>query len=287
MTFSPPLHPGETISNRQLTKLFKCSSQGGMRRSHATDSLVLIADHTQRLYENRWIDGRFHFSGIGKKGDQDVGFSQNKTLAESADKPIAVFLFEVFESGRYVFAGRVTLHEAPYASSHPDADGCCRSVWVFPLRLIEGERSPQIAEELIRKNRKRNERLARKLTDKELVKRARDIKSRAGCRRATTTLYEKNVFVAELALRKASGICQLCEQPAPFRDRHGRPYLETHHIAWSSEGGEDTIDNTVALCPNCHTKMHTLNMKSDRRKLKKIAARNLYQHTLFGEVIFD
>ena len=68
MTFTPPLQPGDTISNRHLTKLFKCSSQGGMRRSHATDSLVLIADHTQRLYENRWIDGRFHFSGIGKKG---------------------------------------------------------------------------------------------------------------------------------------------------------------------------------------------------------------------------
>lgn len=257
-----------------------------MRRAHATESLVLIADHTLSLYENRWIDGRFHFSGIGTRGDQQLGFSQNKTLAESPDNPVSVFLFEVFETGRYIFTGRVVLAEAPYTASHPDIEGRCRSVWVFPLRLIEEERSPRIAEELIQKNRIRSERLARKLTDKELVKRAANIRSRAGCRRATINLYEKNVYVAELARRKANGSCQLCEQPAPFRDRNGRAFLETHHIKRISEGGEDTIDNTVALCPNCHAKMHALNLKSDCRRLKKKAARNVYQHTLFGEVIF-
>ena len=259
---------------------------GGMRRSHATDSLVLIADHTQSLYENRWIDGCFHFSGIGKKGDQQLGFSQNKTLAESTDSPISVFLFKVFEAGRYVYAGRVSLAGEPYTASHPDVEGSCRGVWVFPLQLIEGDRSLRIAEELIRKNRRRSERLARNLSDKELVKRAANIKSRAGCRRAITDLYEKNVFVAELSRRKANGICQLCDQPAPFNDRHGRPYLETHHITWIAAGGEDTIENSVALCPNCHAKMHKLNRKSDQRKLKKKATRNVYQHTLFGEVIF-
>ena len=279
MRFEPALQPGEAITNRKLTEVFRCSSQGGMRRSHATGSLVLIADHTQRLYENRWIDGRFHFSGIGKKGDQQLAFSQNKTLAESDQNPIDLFLFEVFETGRYVYAGRVALAEAPYQASHPDIEGSCRRVWMFPLRLIEGERSLQIAGELIRRNRKRGERVARNLSDKELVK-------RAGCRRATTDLYEKNVYVAELARRKANGTCQLCEQPAPFRDRQGHPFLEIHHIEWIAEGGADTIENTVALCPNCHAKMHNVNLKSDRKKLKKKAETNVFQFTLFDEVIF-
>ena len=285
MTFDPLLQPGDTISNRQLTELFQCSSQGGMRRSHATETLVLIADHTQSLYENRWIDGRFHYSGIGKRGDQQLAFGQNKTLAESMHEPIAVFLFEVFETGRYVYAGRVALADAPYKARQSDVDGCCRIVWMFPLRLIEGERSLQIAGKLIRRNRKRSERLARKLSDRQLVKRAANIQSRAGCRQATTEMYEKNVFVAELARRKANGICQLCELPAPFRDRHGRPFLETHHIEWISEGGEDTIVNTVALCPNCHAKMHHLNRKGDRRKLRKKAETNVFQYELFDEVV--
>jgi 5-methylcytosine-specific restriction protein A len=32
-------------------------------------------------------------------------------------------------------------------------------------------------------------------------------------------------------------------------------------------GGKDTIDNTVDLCPNCHRKMHVLDLKGDKEKL--------------------
>jgi len=32
-------------------------------------------------------------------------------------------------------------------------------------------------------------------------------------------------------------------------------------------GREDIIDNAVALCPNCHRKMHSLSLKSDIKKL--------------------
>ena len=55
--------------------------------------------------------------------------------------------------------------------------------------------------------------------------------------------------------------------PAPFIDKNGVPFLETHHIKWLSEGGDDSIQNTVALCPNCHRKMHSLNRKADINKL--------------------
>ena len=51
---------------------------------------------------------------------------------------------------------------------------------------------------------------------------------------------------------------------APFKTKDGTPYLETHHIVWLSNGGEENPDNTVALCPNCHRKMHSLNLKKDR-----------------------
>lgn len=50
-------------------------------------------------------------------------------------------------------------------------------------------------------------------------------------------------------------------------------YLETHHIVWVSQGGSDTMDNTVALCPNCHRKMHVLNLKEDKEYLKAVIER--------------
>jgi 5-methylcytosine-specific restriction protein A len=40
--------------------------------------------------------------------------------------------------------------------------------------------------------------------------------------------------------------------------------LEVHHIQWLSNDGDDTIDNIVALCPNCHRKMHILDLEKDR-----------------------
>lgn len=83
---------------------------------------------------------------------------------------------------------------------------------------------------------------------------------------------ERNPYIAEYAKRRANGICQLCGMPAPFNSpKTGEPYLESHHIIWLSDGGSDTIDNTVALCPNCHRKMHYVNDSEDVEKLKKVA----------------
>ena len=46
-------------------------------------------------------------------------------------------------------------------------------------------------------------------------------------------------------------------------------YRLTHHKKWLSNGGEDTTENTVALCPNCHRKMHALNLPQDVKMLKQ------------------
>lgn len=70
------------------------------------------------------------------------------------------------------------------------------------------------------------------------------------------------------ALFCANGKCELCGQQAPFNDANGNPYLEIHFIHWLSEGGMPIPENTVALCPNCHTKIHILNDPQDINKLK-------------------
>ena len=36
-----------------------------------------------------------------------------------------------------------------------------------------------------------------------------------------------------------------------------------------SKGGEDTVENAVALCPNCHRKMHSLCLEEDILTLQK------------------
>ena len=79
---------------------------------------------------------------------------------------------------------------------------------------------------------------------------------------ATEKRYARNPFVAELAKRRAAGVCDLCGKDAPFKNKWG-PYLEAHHVKPLAEGGADSIENVVALCPNCHRKIHSLQERKD------------------------
>ena len=101
----------------------------------------------------------------------------------------------------------------------------------------------------------------------EMEEQIENISGSGGLRRNNSYIYNRSNEVARETKRRANGICQLCNQKAPFIDKNGEPYLEAHHIVWLSRGGEDSTTNTVALCPNCHKKMHHLDLKEDVDKL--------------------
>jgi len=57
--------------------------------------------------------------------------------------------------------------------------------------------------------------------------------------------------VRRIAFARANGMCEDC----------GRKFsqgwqLDCHHIIPSSFGGDDTLDNAVMLCLECHAKRH-------------------------------
>ena len=79
MSFDHGLTVGNNINNDQLTEIFKCSPQGGMRKSNTTNTLVLVSDNTRGIYEDRWINDILHYTGMGLEGDQSLEYSQNKT----------------------------------------------------------------------------------------------------------------------------------------------------------------------------------------------------------------
>ena len=83
-----------------------------------------------------------------------------------------------------------------------------------------------------------------------------------------TRIYHRDPTIAAYVKKRANGCCQLCGQKAPFDDQNGDPYLECHHIDWLSKGGMDSAENCVALCPNCHRRMHILNDPADINTLK-------------------
>ena len=232
---------------------------------HRTNTLVIVSDHINPLYKDWWEGDIFHYAGMGTEGDQ-LSFAQNKTLAESNVSGVEVFLFEVFNHNQYTFKGKVELAGNPYQAQQPDKNKNLRWAWIFPLRLIGPQSQVSIPIEILQQSEEKKQKEARKLPHDELLKRAA-ISKPIEARQVSSTYYLRNPYVGEFAKQRAQGSCQLCRQPAPFKDKQGNPYLETHHVVWLSQNGEDSVGNTVALCPNCHRKMHILNLQTDIQKL--------------------
>lgn len=90
----------------------------------------------------------------------------------------------------------------------------------------------------------------------------------------TTKSYIRDPKVKAWVLRRANGICELCKQPAPFTSIDGLSYLEVHHVKPLAEGGPDTPDNTVAVCPNCHRELH---LGKDRKAKEAILYATILQ----------
>lgn len=136
MLFDPQLQIGQIISNSELSAIYKCGNMGGMRRSHTTNTLVIISDYTKGLYQDKWIGGTLHYTGMGKQGNQDIHWAQNATLAGCNQNGIDIHLFEVIDPGEYIYCGHVQLVGAPYTETQLDDNGVPRLVWMFPVRPV-------------------------------------------------------------------------------------------------------------------------------------------------------
>lgn len=82
MDFDPDLSTGQIINNSEMCDSFKCSPQGGMRRSKITNTLVIVSNHVEFINDDHWDEnGVFQYTGIGTEGDKCLSFMQNKTLS--------------------------------------------------------------------------------------------------------------------------------------------------------------------------------------------------------------
>lgn len=114
----------------------------------------------------------------------------------------------------------------------------------MPLEHLRDELNADVAE-------------AMQLSDEELQKRLSKAPRKPRRVNATISVFARDSAVVVFVLRRAKGKCEGCGSSAPFlRSSDGTPYLEVHHKKFLADGGEDTIENAIALCPNCHRRRH-------------------------------
>lgn len=93
------------------------------------------------------------------------------------------------------------------------------------------------------------------LSDSKLKQLLKDSPKKVKKVRVQTIAFNRDPVVREITLRQAKGKCRICKK-TPFYRPGGDPYLEVHHIIPLAKGGDDSIPNTIALCPNCHREQH-------------------------------
>ena len=109
-----------------------------------------------------------------------------------------------------------------------------------------------------------------------LQDRARNINPRPQQVQQIVNTYPRNNTLKNYIKRRSSYSCEMpnCNYQGFHKDNREQ-YIEVHHIIPLSEGGEDSIWNTVALCPNCHRALHYANNREELRQRLLIYLRNL------------
>ncbi|VTU25029.1 HNH endonuclease [Variovorax sp. SRS16] len=72
----------------------------------------------------------------------------------------------------------------------------------------------------------------------------------------SVTIFARDPDVKAWVLARAAGKCEACSGPAPFVTADDLPFLEVHHVRQLADQGADLVTNAVALCPNCHRRLH-------------------------------
>jgi 5-methylcytosine-specific restriction endonuclease McrA len=76
-------------------------------------------------------------------------------------------------------------------------------------------------------------------------------------RSQATMIYDRDPCVVTLRKQLANFRCEVDScQSVQFRTERDEIFIEVHHLVPLSEGGADTLENTVAVCPTHHRLLH-------------------------------
>lgn len=195
-------------------------------------------------YADRWReDGVFEYYGQGEYGDMKMARG-NLAIANHCKDGRSLLLFEKQKDGNLLFRGEMVL-DHHYTRAAPDRGGNLRQAIVFDLRqlaaIVEKDvDAPAFATDLSQL--------------RELAFSAAAPSTAVGV--AKRNVYQRSADVKAYVLARANGVCHGCGEPAPFQRKDGSPYLEPHHIRRASDGGPDDPRFVIALCPNCHRRVH-------------------------------
>lgn len=249
---------------RDIHDIYGGQHQGGISTPKNQPVIFIFmsgSGHQHGYYDFTDENGVFNYTGEGQIGDM-VMQGGNKAIRDHQRSGKTIHVFEQTRKAyvRYVGTAECLGYKE---ESRPDTNGQPRNAFIFLLDInsIKNTQEKDLSKELA--SNKDIESNLKKKSLSELRKSAllSPSKSSDSNVKLVNVRYRSQAIKA-YALARSSGICESCNNPAPFSTKSG-PFLECHHIYRVADGGPDAPENVIALCPNCHRRAHYSKDKDD------------------------
>ena len=242
---------GRTYNSHQILIFARTydTRSGGMFVLGNNEAMIIKATLHGGQYPNAWLQPhkslKYYLKSI--KGKYSENYKENAAVINFPGMPIYTFLRD--KSGDdFIFEGTFF-----FTSLHQNEDN---SKW-FRLDKASTTSSDVVDEGYDRRTFEYAVAVSKEDTTEARMARLKMASKLPYKFTVITTAYRRNPDVVAEILNRARGICEGCNQKAPFiRRSDDSPYLEVHHKIKLSDNGEDTIENSLALCPNCHRRCH-------------------------------
>lgn len=262
--------PGKVYRRRDIHAKYKGQQQGGISTPANYPIIMIFTGDTGKEfgYRDGWTeDGIFLYTGEGQRGDMQFT-KGNKAIRDHIKDGKDIHLFKYIKTGYVQYIGQMVC-VGYHIRKAPDIDNNLRDAIVFELSPIEEFELNKDSINVGSKDTFKNYSLEqlRNIAKGQSVETANRVERK-------NYVYIRSQAVKEYALKRAGGICENCNNPAPFQKTDGTPFLEVHHIKRLSDGGPDDPAWVAAVCPNCHRELHYgINKKELNKNLLEMIKR--------------
>lgn len=221
-------------------------------------------------------NGTFKYTGEGQEGDMKMS-KGNLAISDHQKNNKEILLFESTSQGFVRFLGYCN-YVFHHIEERPDRNGELRNAIVFHLDIVNTQ-NIDTAQTLTSKVVEAPKAVyITKPSKGKSLQQLREIALSSTPTYASTqekiqSIQNRSTAIKLYAKKRANGICEGCNEIAPFETKSG-PYLEVHHLTRLADGGADLPQNVIALCPTCHRKAHySLNyLEFNNQLINKVAA---------------
>jgi 5-methylcytosine-specific restriction protein A len=242
---------------KELHNQFRGGRQSGISSPKGEDFVFIFTGPSGEKYgyEDEFLDdGTLLYFGQGVRGDMEFTKNNGNTkIRDHKERGYELYVFEeTSESGVMCYVGEYEYVDHDWVTA-PDRDGNDREAIRFRLEPKGGVDSGIDVETTQNASEEELFELAKRSAERG----SEDLDSNQGTSSGGgNNSQRRSEVVRQFALKTANGVCQGCDEDAPFRDSNRKPFLEVHQLQRLSDGGPDRPENVIALCPNCHRRRH-------------------------------